>query len=349
MARLSNLLRSGDAGQPPDAPIVCRPAQRAEIEHGLRLILAGASGPAGDEIVLDFLSLAVHRRIDVNSMWVAERGGRIVWALLPLVSPGRTMLLLTPGRLFRQTPPTAVRLLSDAVCAHFRGQQIVLAQVLLDPGDRTVRNLYHRAQFEDIAELMYLHRNVDRANPQEQEQEQQQQQTPQFPPHWQLVNYSSQTHALFADTIARSYESSLDCPALNGRRTIDDVIEGHKATGQFDPTLWFALRGDGAQPSSGRGGGSAGSSGGGGRGVLLLNPTTTGDSVELVYLGLPRESRGRGISDQLMRIAMSSARVRGFGALSLAVDSRNAPALRLYYRHGLQRIGSRLALVRDLR
>jgi ribosomal protein S18 acetylase RimI-like enzyme len=35
--------------------------------------------------------------------------------------------------------------------------------------------------------------------------------------------------------------------------------------------------------------------------------------------------------------------------LSLAVDSRNVPALRLYYRHGLRRIGSRTAMVKDLR
>jgi ribosomal protein S18 acetylase RimI-like enzyme len=35
--------------------------------------------------------------------------------------------------------------------------------------------------------------------------------------------------------------------------------------------------------------------------------------------------------------------------LSLAVDARNAPALNLYYRHGLQRVGSKLALMKDLR
>jgi ribosomal protein S18 acetylase RimI-like enzyme len=35
--------------------------------------------------------------------------------------------------------------------------------------------------------------------------------------------------------------------------------------------------------------------------------------------------------------------------LSLAVDSKNAPALKLYHRHGLSRICTRLALIRDLR
>ena len=48
------------------------------------------------------------------------------------------------------------------------------------------------------------------------------------------------------------------------------------------------------------------------------------------------------------------ARVRadadGIGpGLSLAVDAGNAPALKLYFRHGLRRVGARLALIRDLR
>ena len=34
--------------------------------------------------------------------------------------------------------------------------------------------------------------------------------------------------------------------------------------------------------------------------------------------------------------------------LSLAVDSNNAPALKLYYRHGLQRVASKLAMMRVL-
>ena len=35
--------------------------------------------------------------------------------------------------------------------------------------------------------------------------------------------------------------------------------------------------------------------------------------------------------------------------LTLAVDSRNAPALKLYYRHGMQQIGAKTAMLRDLR
>jgi ribosomal protein S18 acetylase RimI-like enzyme len=275
--------------------------------------------------VLDFLSFAVHRKIDTNAIWVAEQSRRIVWAILPIVSPGRTMLLFTSGRLPQQTPPHAVRLLADALCRYYGAgaKPVALAQLLLDPADRAIGDLYRRTGFDELAELIYLQKSVKSGGA--------------FEPlddAWELANYSPESHALFADTIVRSYEGSLDCPALNGRRDVEDVIAGHQATGLFDPSMWFVLRE--------RATGAA-------LGVLLLNPTAASESVELVYLGLVPASRGKGVGDALMRLAVAETARREFTELSLAVDARNAPALRLYHRHGMRRVGSRVALVRDLR
>ena len=50
----------------------------------------------------------------------------------------------------------------------------------------------------------------------------------------------------------------------------------------------------------------------------------------------------------MMRQALAAAAADGAARLSLAVDSENAPALKLYYRHGMQRIGAKLALMRRL-
>jgi [ribosomal protein S18]-alanine N-acetyltransferase len=70
--------------------------------------------------------------------------------------------------------------------------------------------------------------------------------------------------------------------------------------------------------------------------------------VELVYLGPTVQARGRGLGDHLMLLALATTARREFKDLSLAVDSANAPAMRLYRRHGFKRVGRRLALVRDL-
>jgi ribosomal protein S18 acetylase RimI-like enzyme len=130
----------------------------------------------------------------------------------------------------------------------------------------------------------------------------------------------------------QSYEASLDCPRLNGRRNVEDIIAGHKATGSFEPDLWHLLLEHGLP-----------------RGVLILSPSIGDSVVELVYLGLSRAARGRGLGDLLMSLARHAVSRIGRQTLSLAVDSINEPALKLYFRHGLAQNGSRLALLRELK
>ena len=320
MPRLSNFFRPRDQEADAPVPTLCRQAQRQEIEPALRLILVNEQGLASDQVVLEFLGFALQRGIDVNQSWVALSGQQIVWSLLPIVSPGRTMLLFTPARLPRGTPVTAVRQLTNAICGHFASEQVQLAQFLLDPHDTAVRDLYLSCGFETLAELVYLHKIVKHVP------------TVDLPAGYEIVHYTPATHAAFAQAILRSYEGSLDCPALNGLRDIEDVIAGHKATGGFEPSLWHLMVENG-QP----------------RGVLILSPPAHTDSLELVYLGLSAAARGRGLGATMMRLAMHCVLQQQRKELSLAVDAKNQPALRLYYRHGLQRVGSRLALIRDLR
>lgn len=337
MARLSNLLgRRDEGGDRPDPGVRsldCRPARPDELDAALRLLLAGAGGLASDEQVLEFLAFTNQRGVDVHDMWIASRQAaqpgpeQVEWALLPLVSPGRTMLLLTPNRLLKRlTPPSSVRALSDAVCAHFAQEGVQLAQLLLEPGQRDVRDVYTAAGFAELAELVYLSRAVKRA-PAEDDLI--------LSPGFDLVRYdpeSPQVHDLFARTITASYQGSLDCPGLNGMRDMMDVLAGHKAAGEFDPKLWFALMEYG-QP----------------RAVLLLNKSLQSDALELVYLGLVPEARGRGLADWMMKLALSCVAQSGRRELTLAVDAQNAPALKLYFRHGMQRLMTRVAMLRDLR
>jgi ribosomal protein S18 acetylase RimI-like enzyme len=318
MAALSNFFRPRDAAAAP----VYRPVQRGEIESALRLILGTSRANAGDEQVLDFLSFALSRGIDVNQTWVAEVGGRIEWALLPIVSPGRTMLLFTPSRLPRTQYRHVIGELNERVLAAAAAPvAALLCQILIDPAERAVIDAYLACRYEILAELAYLQANVSGREP-----------LPALPPGWTMHQYDETTHALFAQTIGASYEQSLDCPALNGRRDIEDILAGHKAAGDFDPKLWFLLT-ENDRPL----------------GSLLLSRTAGNGQVELVYIGLVPEARGRGAGDFLIDWAIAVVGLENRKYLSLAVDARNDPALRLYYRHGFSRVGSRVALLRDLR
>ena len=119
-------------------------------------------------------------------------------------------------------------------------------------------------------------------------------------------------------TIARDVRRSLDCPSLNGLRDMEDVVAGHKASGDFEPGLWTLLLERG-EPL----------------GVLLLSsPPCVGHNG--TGLPWPRPAaRGRGVADLMVRHALATTAAAGVSRSSLAVDADNVPALRLYYRHGL--------------
>ena len=169
MGRLSNFGRSvrpRPADTPPSQPapppqLVARPARPEELPVALRLALGTGGAPADAEHVEHFVRFAEMRGIDVRQAWVVARpvdpyapaGVTVSAAVLPVISPGRTMLLLGGG-----VPPhaEAAGQLIEAVCGHFAGRGIQLAQVLLDPADESARRLYERAGFRRIAQLLYL-------------------------------------------------------------------------------------------------------------------------------------------------------------------------------------------------
>lgn len=146
--------------------------------------------------------------------------------------------------------------------------------------------------------------------------------------------------AAFGAALEASYEQTLDCPELCGLRSISDVLDSHRATGQFDPRLWWVmLGGDAAAAPAERKP----------LGCLLLNPCKDQQTIELVYIGLAAEARGRGWAKPLLLHGMSVALQgrRGY-EVACAVDDRNTPARNLYASLGFRESGHRVALVKPL-
>jgi mycothiol synthase len=320
--RVSNLTTNRNLfGRDESPQVVLRKALKEEVHSCLRLILGSPSDLASDEQVTDFLRFAIYRGIDLSGIHLAERRGVIVWAILPVYSPGRTMVLFSPPHVaptLQDTiaPDLIARVLEDAA-----PHGTHLAQVLLDPDEQSVIQLYQRAGFSRLAELMYLSRDLRREN------------APQLPAGFITKSYSTETHPLFIRAITASYNGSLDCPSLSGRRDIHDILAGHKAVGTFDPALWTVLLEHHHEPV----------------GVSLLNRSPHSESIELVYFGLIPSARGRGLADVLLRHALHTSVKHNVRTMTLAVDSRNTPALKLYYRHNFRNVCSRVALLRDLR
>lgn len=315
MRFLSNLFSSVTSiSAPPQIAL----ASTQNLSAAVASILTRRRAFADPNEVAGFINSAGAHKIPLGDIWTISRMDRILYAILPTVLPGRTLILAsgTPRRRHFQ----AARQLLDGVVRHFDDADLAMMQTLVDPADSRQIALYQQAGFQRLARLVYLEGFSGRDGwtlPS---------------PDWQLITYSPQQHKLFATAIAASYDQTRDCPALSGVRSVEDVIQSHKAVGEFNPADWFCLLHN-SEPA----------------GVVLLARVPASDAMELIYIGLATTARGQGIGTRLMRLALSQAAERGCSRLTTAVDASNEPAMRMYLRVGMQRTASRLALIRIVR
>jgi ribosomal protein S18 acetylase RimI-like enzyme len=335
MLRVVTQVSNPPPGQPPASPAdpaaspIFLAAPGPALVPALSLVLSTATRLATDREVGDFIRISAERNIDLSTLTAIEDAGRIMWALLPIDTPGGTLQLLSPNYLFDVAQVAPAGRLIDTLCLQYARRGGKLAQVLIDPASAAVRTLYQSLAFQEMAELRYLQSPIRRPRI-----------DPVLPPDYHFETYTPATHALFAQAIRESYAQSLDCPTLNGLRDIEDVIHGHQAAGVsgggFDASLWRVLI---HRPSTGPETPC---------GVLLLARTDPAEAMELVYIGLAPSARRKGFGKLLVQQALAAAHADHRTRLTLAVDSRNQPALSLYYSQGFQNIGVKVALIRNL-
>lgn len=227
----------------------------------------------------------------------------------------------------------------EAACEHLKtlrtaggSPRVRLAQALPEPGEAWFSQALRRAAFVFVGDLAYLRRHLggpDRAG--------------ELDPvkiAWpegvrvclvSELNGPSDVNAALMAALDASYEQTLDCPELCGLRETADVLDSHRATGEFDPAMWFLVFA-GEEPA----------------GCMLLSRCEDQGSVELVYLGLGPKLRGRGLGSELMSLGVRVSANTGLGELACAVDTRNTPALRVYRQAGFTQFGVRRAMVKPL-
>jgi ribosomal protein S18 acetylase RimI-like enzyme len=318
------------------------------LTHGARRLVAHQAG-AGEDAGERFLDNAGAAGINLSLFWgsVDERSGHVREVCLAVVAPGRTASVFVsvfpaerdPSFISGET--RQARLLERAgvvrhVCDHLgrpsvqTGQGVRLVQALLETSEIEPRSTLTSAGFMELGELAYLRAPMPRSA----------RRAPQpVMPAGVTVKPAadlppSQRDQALVRALELSYQGTLDCPELSGLRTPSEVLESHRSVGDYDPSFWWIAY-DGSEPA----------------GCLLLTPCPEFESLELVYLGLGPTLRGRGAASALLARGVAHVverRVRGLRSVTCAVDTRNAPALRLYARHGFERTGVRLPLVKGL-
>lgn len=244
---------------------------------------------------------------------MALQEDRCTAACLCVDAPGRTSSVFLPAGCDRPAAADAtIQLLKEASRqAHTRGIQFLQGMVAPECAHESA--VYRQAGFEELTQLIYL--EADSTRPL----------TLSRPaPAVTWTAYRPETHQSFADTVLGTYEDSLDCGSLNGIRDIEDILASHRGVGEFNPDLW--LLGTLADRPVG---------------VILLAHLPDRWSYEVVYMGLLKAWRGRGFATTLLHRAFELARAAGILTVTLTVDERNDPALKLYRRFRFQEIARR--------
>jgi mycothiol synthase len=272
-----------------------------------------------------FLEYTAQNRISLNGLWARlDDRGYVVASVLVVPGAGRTAMV------FASRPANAAEVpmigaVIDRACGELNGCDVHLAQVLLDSTEVLERESFLCGGFVDLASLSYLERPVPRGRADERRSDP-------WPTGVSVVTYDESLQSQLVAILDASYEDTLDCPGLRGLRHTEDILQGHLASGLFDPQLWTLLKLNDQWV-----------------GALLLNPAVGQQSIELVYLGLAPSVRKRGLATRLLRHGLELMRGRPERVINLAVDDANRPALALYEREGFRSVLRRLALIRPTR
>ena len=214
-----------------------------------------------------------------------------------------------PGRTAAVWPPpgdcSASHALLDEAGRFLDEQEISLAQVLLSTQAEGIAKLLSSSGFQHLTDLQYLFVDEQRLPANE----------PKNTLHFEPA--AGEQPDRLCRLVEQTYQGTCDCPAINGVRTMQDVLTGYQATGIYDPQQWYFVQHQQQDV-----------------GVLLLNQHPPGMNWELVYMGVIPTARGNGFGWQIANYAQWKAGQGGAERLVLAVDEANEPALAMYARAG---------------
>jgi ribosomal protein S18 acetylase RimI-like enzyme len=293
------------------------PASADELGRAFGLLFHQLPEPYRQERVANALHLVETGELDPAGVLTAHAGGVLVGALVCVSLPGAGGLVWPP----QVTAGGGRAAVEDRLLEHglawLRRRGAKMAQALLTVPEQPLAGALERNGLVHVTALWYMRRGLDlpaaylRA-----------------PPRLTYRGYDSGDRGVFHQTLLRTYEGSLDCPELNGVRTLEEILEGHRAQGRYDPSRWWLAVEEG-EPV----------------GVLLLVELPDWDAWDVAYVGVVPDKRGRGWGRELMRKALCSACEPGAGRsvqqVTLSVDVHNRPAWGLYRSLGFEPIEMR--------
>ncbi len=232
-----------------------------------------------------------------SGLFVARAaGGKLRAAALVQALPGALGVAWPP----RGDSVEAVDAVTATACDWLRSRGVKVCQAFAAAGEEAEMKPLERAGFRHTTQLVFLARDVS--------------------PGYELAGTLSFVAVRqpfpedFSSTLLATHRETRDCPELNTARTPDEICNGFVCSDRAESYL---VRDHGECV-----------------GVVLLEPIDAPGAAELTYVGVVPEFRGRGLGAELVKFAIAKVSGAWNAVLNVSVDARNAPAMRLYARHG---------------
>jgi mycothiol synthase len=277
-----------------------RPAREEEWPEAFRLIFQATPESERKARVLHGIDMVRLGELQHEGIWVALEPDRVKGAMICLTVPGASALVWPP----QAEPGDQHAAIEDALmthgCAWLRSQGVRVAQSLLEEHDQQLAEPLLRNGFQKVTSLAYMRHDLNRL---------------QGRPTDSLCyrTYREVDPELFKATLEQTYVGTLDCPELNGVRSMDEIVAGHVSQGRHDPERWWLAFVDDLPVA-----------------VLMLTAIPEWRGWDLSYLGVVPAARRKGFARNLAHKALWEARRAGQSKLTLSVDRRNLPARDLY-------------------
>jgi ribosomal protein S18 acetylase RimI-like enzyme len=284
------------------------PAHTPERAAAIRLIFQHLPVPERNQREAAALYLLQTGELDPGGLFVLRGPGGLTGAVVCVSVPGAGGLLWPPGVVSDCRREEQEDVLVRHALAWVRQRGAKLVQTLLAPEEEGLAGPLLRNGFRRVTDLWYM--RLDRGTP--------------LAGLDTLVRlafraFDEADPPLFRQALLRTYEETLDCPEVNGLRTVEEVLAGHRAQGIYDPGRWWLALDEG-EPV----------------GVLIVTEMPESGDWEVAYMGVVPEARRRGYGREILLKAVAEARAADVGRLLLSVDTRNRPAWHLYRAMGFE-------------
>ena len=283
----------------------------ASLDEALRLQLQAFSEVDRSARIEQFRESEQREVVSLDNCLICRRGRQVAGVLLLVSQSDGTMYVWpaeTLGGLHPQDDIEIRRALYEEATHVVDAPGIWIGQSLLETDqDEQSQELAHHG-FPRLTDLVFMNRSVpallegaESVAPPDMEL-------------WASEPFDESTNgADFAALVEQTYESTCDCPELNGSRDGWESLESHRQSGSHSPDLWRLFRHEG-QPA----------------GLLLLTEHPPEAVWEVVYFGVSPQFRGFGFGKRVLDAGIDLAQKNGILEIVLAVDVRNSPAMRLY-------------------